>query len=318
MTIKNPRPIRELLKPAPLRPGDTVAVISPAGPADKTRLQAGLRQLARWGCNAIAGDHAQGRRAYFSGHDAERLDDLVNAFTNPDVHALFCSRGGYGSGRLLTHIPYDLIAQNPKIFLGFSDATALNWALFARTKLVTFTGPTVSEMGDGLSKSACAAFQSMIGPNPPPDPIWKGPLRTVRPGSAVGPLFPGCLSIIVSLLGTDFLPDLDGAILLIEDVGEKPYRIDRMLTHLKNAGILGRLSALLVGQMIDCWPKASRQKHLSLDEILLELTASHPLPIYAGLPYSHHPDRISLPVGVKAEISADGGLRLLEDPLKRS
>ena len=235
----------------------------------------------------------------------------------PSIKAIICSRGGYGSGRLLSQIPYNLIAANPKIFIGFSDVTALSWAIFSRTGLITFSGPTIGEIGDGLPEIAKRTFRAVIGSDKFPDSLWNDSLHPIRPGSASGTLFPGCLSIIVTLLGTPYMPDLRGALLLIEDVGEKPYRIDRMLTQLKNAGILDQISALLVGTMQDCWPKKNRGHHLTLEEILLQLTASHPIPIYTGFTYGHHPDRLTLPIGAKAEISETGGLRLLEDPLKR-
>ncbi|MFH1733532.1 MAG: hypothetical protein ABIE92_02380 [bacterium] len=134
----------------------------------------------------------------------------------------------------------------------------------------------------------------------------------LRPGSARGRLFPGCLSMIVTLLGTPFMPDLTGAILVIEDVAEKPYRIDRTLTHLKNAGILQKISGLVVGSMVDCWPETNRGQHLKLDDILLELTSDHPIPIGIGFPYGHHIDRVTLPIGVEAELS-ENGLDLLEE-----
>lgn len=317
MNTKVSKQLRKIIKPAPLLTGQAVRVISPAGPAEKTRLEAGLGQLRRWGYRPEASRHAGGHHIYLSGPDPERLDDLIQAFSDPTVQAILCSRGGYGSGRLLSKIPFDLITSNPKIFVGFSDITALSWAFYARAGLVSFSGPIACEIGNGLPEPSQKSLLAIIGPGQPPDPIWKGALTTVRPGSASGSLFPGCLSIIVTLLGTPYLPDLEGAILLIEDVGEKPYRVDRMLNHLKNAGVLDRISALLVGSMTGCWPRGRRGNHLALEEILLELTSANPIPIYTGLPYGHHPNRITLPVGVRVEISEKGGLRLLEDPLSR-
>jgi len=318
MNTKTPKKQPTILKPAPLHPGKAVAVISPAGPADENHLNAGVRELERWGYRVKVGEHTRGRIAYFSGSDQERLEDLLKAFSDPSVQAVFCSRGGYGSARLLEMIPYDFIAENPRIFVGFSDLSALNWAFFARARLVTFTGPLVTEIGEGLPDSTIRGFLNMIRPGRAPDTIWRGDWRAVRPGEASGPLFPGCLAIIVTLLGTPFLPDLEGAILLIEEIGEKPYQVDRMLTHLKNSGTLDQIAGLLVGRMINCWPKSRRGHHLSLEEILLDLTASNPIPIYTGLPYGHHLDRLTLPVGVNVEISEKEGLRLLEDPLARS
>lgn len=314
---KAPGKIAKIIKPAPLYPGKIIAVISPAGPAEENRLEAGLRELARWGYPVKAGRHARGRFAFLAARDAERLDDLIRAFTDPTVRAIMCARGGYGSGRLLGAIPYGIIVRNPKLFIGFSDLTALNWAFFAKAKLITFTGPLACEVGEGLPELTIRSFLNLVGPTAPPEPLWKGPLNVVRAGTARGRLFPGCLSLIVALLGTPYMPNVTGAVLLIEDIDEKPYQVDRMLVHLKNAGIFRKIAGLIVGRLTDCWPKANRGNHLHLEDVLLDLTASNPIPIYTGVPYGHNPERLTLPVGVRVEISEKGGLRLLEDPLNR-
>ncbi|RJP76941.1 MAG: LD-carboxypeptidase [Candidatus Zixiibacteriota bacterium] len=315
MNTDSPRRTRHH-KPAPLRPGQGIAVISPAGPSDPERVHRGADRLARLGYSVTVSPHALGRYAYFSGLDRERLDDLTTAFTDPRIRAVLCARGGYGSGRLLQSLPYEAIARNPKIFVGFSDLTALNWALYARSRLVTFTGPLVNEIGDGLPDLTLRSFFDMVDPSAVQKNLWPHPLTALRPGEARGRLFPGCLSLMVTLLGTPFLPDLRGAILILEDTDEKPYHVDRMLTHLKNAGVLDQLAGLVVGRMVKCWPKARRNDDLSLEEILLDLTSAHPLPIYTGLPYGHHPERLTLPVGARARVSPEG-VELLEDPLNR-
>jgi muramoyltetrapeptide carboxypeptidase len=307
-----------IIKPEPLKPGDVVAVISPAGPADEKRLHAGIRQLERRGLLVRPGDYAFGRRTYLAASDDERLSDLIAAFEDPSVKAVFCSRGGYGSGRLLQRIPYPLVAENPKLFMGFSDVTALNWAFFSQSGLVSFSGPTVCEIGDGLPDEASESFSRMIGLSAKLKILWQSNVSSLRRGCARGRLFPGCLSIIVTLLGTPYLPDLNDAVLVLEDIGEKPYRIDRMLTHLKNAGILDKIAALLIGEMRNCWPKTRRREHLPLKEILLDHTSDRPIPIYTGIPYGHQRNRITLPVGVPVEISEAKGLRLLESPLNPS
>jgi muramoyltetrapeptide carboxypeptidase len=305
------------IKPAPLPPGKTIAVVSPAGPSERERLESGVAILKQWGYQVRVGKFAHGCHTFFSGTDKERLHDLVAAFKDPSVRAIMCSRGGYGSNRLLEALPYEVIAAHPKIFMGFSDLTSLTWALNKKCGLVTFTGPLVNELGDGLPQMTVDSFLTLMGPQKSLGPIWSGPLTAVRPGTASGPLFPGCLSIVVTLLGTPYLPDLKGAILVLEDIEEKPYHIDRMLWHLKNAGIFDRISAVIMGRMTNCWPRTRRSDYPSLAELLLDLTASRPIPVYMDLPYGHHPERLTLPVGARVEISPETGLRLLEDPFNR-
>jgi muramoyltetrapeptide carboxypeptidase len=308
---------KELLKPPPLRSGDRIAVISPAGSAEKNRLQRGVDELKKMGYQVEIFSHAAGRYSIFSARDEERREDLIAAFRDPEIRAILCSRGGYGSNRLLDGIPFEVLAANPKIFVGFSDLTALTWSIFKHAHLVTFTGPLVCEFGENLPELTLRSFNGLIGAKYSTRFLWDGVMKPVRAGSAAGPLYPGCLSIIVTLLGTPHMPDLSGAVLLIEDTDEKPYQIDRMLYHLKNAGVFRRISALLVGRFTNCWPKIKRPGQLLLEEMLLDVTADHPIPIYIGLPYGHHPERVSLPVGVEVEISKRGRLRLLEDPLLR-
>jgi muramoyltetrapeptide carboxypeptidase len=214
-------------------------------------------------------------------------------------------------------LPYDLIARHPKIFVGFSDLTALNWALFKRCGLITFTGPLVNEMGEGLPQMTLDSLFHQIGAVKSDNSLCCSPLTVVRSGIASGPLFPGCLSIVVTLLGTPFLPDLKGAILVLEDIDEKPYHVDRMLRHLKNAGVFDKISAVVMGKMVKCWPQRSRKDYPKLADLLLEITSSRPIPIYLDLPYGHQPERLTLPIGVRARISPEEGLTLLEDPLRR-
>ncbi len=307
----------KIIKPEYLQPRQTVAVVSPAGPAEQRHLDRGLQTLQNWDFKVKLGRQARGREDYFSGTDRQRLRDLVKAFSDPAVKAILCTRGGYGSGRLLPHLPYSSIAKNPKIFLGFSDLTAVGWAIFARTGVVTFTGPLVSELGEGLPDLTHHSFQDLLLSAQPPEYLWNHSLEVIRPGEAAGRLFPGCLSLIVTLLGTPYCPNLTGAILLVEEIDEKPYQIDRMLTHLKNAGILRQISALLIGRMVNCWPAQPRAEHLQIGDILLDLTSDHPIPILTNIPYGHHPERLTLPLGTRVEVSSTAGIRLREDPLIR-
>jgi len=290
-----------------------IAIISPAGPIETKRLKAGIRQLEVWGFRPQLMKSTGGKKGYLAASDEERLADLITAFSDDSIDAVYCARGGYGSGRLLEKVPFELIRNNPKPFIGFSDVTALNWAIFAKTGLVTFSGPTIREIGKSVPDETLNIFRTVLGLDQFNGQIHPVNFRLLKPGTAEGKLFPGCLSIIVTLLGTRFLPDLSGAILLIEDVAEKPYRIDRMLTHMKNAGVFSQISGLIIGSMVDCWTDKRSTDHLNLEDILLDLTSEYDFPIALGFPYGHHINRVTLPIGTDAELT-DEGLEILQVP----
>jgi muramoyltetrapeptide carboxypeptidase len=235
----------------------------------------------------------------------------MDAFLDDGIAALLCVRGGFGAGRLLDLLDYDAIAAHPKPVIGFSDSTGLLLALYARTGLVTFTGALAdTDLGrrpvDPLvADSFCRLLQrpEPFGSLPAAD----GELIGLRPGNAQGPLVAANLALLCSLLGTPYAPCLDGAVLLIEDVGEAPYRIDRMLTQLRLAGILDHLSALLLGTFDDCFVPTEMEDSPTLEEIVEDAVGDRNLPVVGGVAYGHRRRRVVLPVGVSVCVDGRSG-----------
>lgn len=296
-----------MILPPQIRPGDTVGVVSPSGPFEPERLQPGLAYLSGRGYRTREGHSLYAHDRYLAGSDAARAAEVNAMFTDPDVRAIFTARGGYGSGRILDRIDYGAIKSEPKAFVGFSDTTALQLALYARTGLVTYSGVTLcADVGEeGLDPETEATlwqaleegrFGSIDG------------LRVLRGGPARGPLVGGCLSLVASLIGTPHMPDLSGTLLFMEDVNEAPYRVDRMLNQLLRSGILNEVNALLFGRFEGCEPE--RETEGPVEAVLEALVEEVDCPVYAGLPYGHGAGRRVLPVGLAAEVSKGGVLRI--------
>jgi muramoyltetrapeptide carboxypeptidase len=306
-----------LLKPPPLQPGATVGIISPSGSPDPDRLDAGIRYLERQGYRVIVGEHAGDARGYLAGLDHHRASDIHRMFADPEVGAIFCSRGGYGSGRLLDALDYDLIRSNPKPLVGLSDTTALQLSLLTRTDLVTFTGFALTwDLRNGVPDlfTERALWSVLTSTDPLSLALLEEvDLRVLHGGRAVGPLIGGCLTLLCTLIGTPYLPDLRGAILLLEDIDEAPYRIDRMLNQLRLTGVLGSVAGIVFGEFKDCFTPEEMERSLSLEEMVADLTAGLTIPIISNFPYGHGDRRLVLPVGVPVELDADRGVfRLLE------
>lgn len=304
----------DLLRARPLRQGDTIALVAPSRPASPELAAASCAYLERHGYRVHQARNLESSHYYLAGRDEDRAADLAEAFLDPGVDALFCARGGYGSGRILDLIDLDLVAAHPKILLGFSDTTALHLGLYARTGLVGFTGALTdtdlsrSPVEPHLEHSLWRALTSTR----PLGALVTEPekLEVLKPGRATGPLVPANLTLLCSLLGTPYLPDLTGALLLVEDVGEYPYRLDRMFNQLRLAGVLEKLGALILGQFRDCVDPDEMDTSPSPEEMVLELMTGVSVPVLTGFPYGHFPRRTVLPIGVRAIV--DTGLRTLD------
>ncbi len=308
-----------LLAPA-LRPGDTVGLVSPSSAtSDSFNLQLAAEVMEALGLKVRAGAHYARRHGHLAGTDAERAADINAMFADPQVRAVVCTRGGSGAARLLPLLDYGLIARNPKILLGYSDITALHCAIHARTGLVTFHGPIGSGSWPRFNVDQFRRLfferQLLEYRNPVADEDELVPRAnrtlTLRSGKARGKLVGGNLSVLVALAGSPYLPAFDGAILFLEDVGEAPYRVDRMLTTLKLSGALDRIAGFIFGHCTDCDP-GDGYGSLTLEQILDEHILPLGIPAYRGAQIGHIREQFIVPVGGQVEMDADAGtFRLL-------
>ena len=307
------------IKPPRLRPGDTLGLVAPASPAlEHSRIEKGVRYLESRGFRVKPGRYLQARDGFFAGTDAQRAADLNAMFRDPAVQGIFCLRGGYGSGRLLPLLDYTAIRRHPKIFVGFSDLTALQLGLLRRPGLVTFSGPLVAvEFARRIDPFTEEHFwrlltsRSRVGSLPAP--AYAHTLVPLQTGCAEGRLIAGNLALILSLVGTRHLPDLRRALLVVEDVGEQLHRLDRMWTQLRLAGLLRQLAGLVFGSFTQCPPALPPTATASLDRIQREAAHWIPGPVVRGLPYGHLPRRITLPLGLAARLDTRRGrLEILE------
>lgn len=295
-----------IAKPRRLRPGDVVAVIAPSGAVDEARLEAGVRVLEGWGLRVVLGESVRARQAYLAGADEARRGDLQRMIDDPDIRAIFCARGGYGSQRLLPLLHFDRLARQPKAIVGYSDATALlNAAVGAGA--VAVHGPMVADdLASGVTPNSAQRLWAVLSD---PEYLWEDEVpEIVRPGRAAGRLLGGCLSVLVATLGTPHAPDTTGAILFLEDVHEFPYRVDRLLTQLRQAGKLDRLAGLVFGTMAACRGVAGVHP---LD-VVREFFRDAPYPVGIGLPAGHDPgpaerENHALPLGVRVTIDTERG-----------
>jgi muramoyltetrapeptide carboxypeptidase len=297
-----------VLRPPPLARGDVVRVIAPGSPYDPAAFQAGLGVLRhRLGLRPRLRDDIDASAGYLAGDDARRLDEWREAVADPEARAIFCARGGYGAMRLLPAIdPAPLLAR-PKLLVGFSDVTALH-ALLNRAGLATLHGPVVTQLGRA-PEDALAHLEALLLGTAPRAGAWAAPApgagltgaATVTSGRASGPLLGGSLTLLAHLCGTPYLPPLEGAILAIEDVGERPYRLDRYLTQLSLAGALDGLAGVAVGQLSGCDGGDG-----SAAEAVHGLLRALGVPAVEGFPFGHEDRNLALPLGPRATLVAPG------------
>jgi len=295
-------------KPAALRQGDVVGVIAPAAAVDESRVQAGVRALEDAGLQVRLGAATLAKSGYLAGTDRDRLTDIHDMFRDPQIKAIIAARGGYGSGRLLPHLDIAVVRQHPKIFVGHSDLTFLLNDFVQRAGLVTFHGP----MSNGLPQrpAACDFLRSLL--NGKHDGWNQAAQAVIQPGTAEGVLVGGCLSIVVAMLGTPYAIETRGRLLFLEDVNEKPFRIDRMLVQLRQAGALDEVAGVIFGEMDGCTAPGSQP--VSVRDVIAEAFATAPYPVAFGLPSGHGLGTYTLPLGVRARLAGEH-LTLLESPL---
>lgn len=302
--------VGERRRPARLRAGATVAVVAPSGPVvGEERVRRGTAVLEGLGFRVQLAPHARDADGYLAGTDEHRAADLLDALEAPDVDAVMVLRGGYGALRTVRAIDparlAALTARPPKPVIGFSDATVLHAVLGRAPGWVTFHGPVLTSLGTATPATATALRATLFGPVP--QTVVGTPMA---PGRATGILLGGCLSLVASLLGTPWQPDLDGAVLLLEDVDEPPYAVDRMLTSLLAAGALDGLAAVVLGTFTDCHARPGPSPTSAsppVEDVLHERLVPLGVPVLAGLPVGHGRDVLTLPLGVRATVDADAG-----------
>ncbi|TYP95216.1 muramoyltetrapeptide carboxypeptidase [Fodinibius salinus] len=305
------------MKPPRLNKGDTIGLISPASRLDNLeRYDQIVQKIQQMGFAVKEGSHARDSYGYLAGRDADRAADLNAMFADEQVKAIIPFRGGWGSNRILNHINFDSIKNNPKILVGFSDITSLLLAIYAKTNLITFHGPVgKSDWTDYTTDH----FDNMLTGQPgntltiPQNKSCSGctPFIQITPGRAEGRLLGGNLSVLTAMMGSDYLPEWQGNILFLEDVGEDIYRIDRMLTELKLAGILDQISGFVFGQCTNC--SRSDEQSLSLQQVFSDHIKPLGIPAFSGAQFGHVSDMITLPIGLKAQIDArEGTIRCRE------
>jgi muramoyltetrapeptide carboxypeptidase len=290
-----------MIIPKPVAAGATLGVVAPAGAVKPDALERGLAQLRAWGFEVRLGEHVLARRRYCAGEPEARAADLEDLFRAPEVAAVICARGGYGTAHVLPLLDPAVLAAHPKLVCGYSDVSPLLGFLVERCGLVALHGPMVaSDLAKGLTPRAAERLRALLAA---PATLWREPVTEVlAPGVAAGRLVGGCLSSLVALLGTPYAVETTGAVLLLEDVAERPYRIDRMLTQLRLAGKLERVAGVILGSFADC---DGREEGDVAVAVFREFFAAAPYPVVAGFPAGHLSENLPLALGLPVQVDAE-------------
>jgi muramoyltetrapeptide carboxypeptidase len=290
--------------PTALTAGARVALVAPSGPLrDATDLERAIANVRSFGWEPVVGEHILERDGYLAGSDQHRIADLNRLARDDSIDAIWCLRGGYGAMRLLDAIDYDAFAQRPRALIGYSDITALHAAIGQRANLVTFHGPTArAELSEFTRKSFAEAVSAGDGTTR----THRGAgMTTLVGGQASGRVVGGNLALVAALVGTPYAWNLDGAILVLEDVSEQVYRIDRMLTQLCLSGALDRLAGIAFGNFTDIPDDASNAER-GLEHVLRQFAENVGVPAVMNFPIGHVPDHLTVPLGAIADLDADG------------
>ena len=295
-----------LIKPAGLPSGSAIGIVAPSGPYDPKRFDKGIDVIRALGYTVVIPEGLPIRNGFLAGTDEHRAAILIDMFRNPDIQGIICARGGYGSMRILDLIDYDTIRENPKVFIGFSDISALISSIYQRSNLVTFHGPVVTSLGSA-SQATIDALLNAITSQERIAVKAKEPV-IIRPGTCSGVVSGGNLATLCHLLGTSHTPDLEGHILVIEDIDEAPYRIDRMLFQMKMAGCFEGLKGIILGSFEKC---GAREEIFDLVNRIFDDTH---IPILAGFDFGHGSVNITIPTGIKAELNTESSTLYYREP----
>lgn len=321
---KAPAEEKPLLKPNKLQNGQTIGLVAPASNVwEDAEIHFAIDIIKSLGFSVKQGKHLFQRSAYLAGEDEQRADDINAMFADKEVQGIMALRGGFGTPRILPYLDFPTIEENPKVLVGYSDITALLHAIHIHTGLVTFHGPIARQ---SYSPYTLAEFKKVlmtpehpmvIGSPPPFEPEegraeLENRLHQITKGKARGRLIGGNLSLMTKLLGTPYEPDFKNKILILEEVGEEPYRVDGMLTHLWLSGKLQQLAGIAIGKFTDCQPTKPGPSR-SIEAIFQDRFKPLGIPVLAGLMVGHISNQTTFPLGVEAELDVDKGtLTLLE------
>lgn len=303
------------LKPPRLKIGDTVGLINPASIIDAKDIEQVGQTLADLGLKVKLGRHVLDRYGYLAGTDRDRATDINTMFADKTVQAILTVRGGWGCNRILPLLDYKLIRAHPKIIMGYSDITSLLLAIYAKSNLITFHGPVGTSTWNGFSLDYVQKILFNGEATTLQNPLKTDqviPIQTITPGKAKGKLIGGNLSVLTAMIGSPYLPEWKNSILFLEEIGEEVYRIDRMLTQLKLAGILNQISGFIFGNCNKCDPEEP-EKSLTLIQVLQDHIQPLKIPAWYGSAIGHIKDKFTLPIGVEVEIDASiGTVKMLD------
>lgn len=304
--------------PQALRPGSAIALVAPSSPFPIELYDRGRAILEQAGYKLFPGKNIFNKNGYLAGSDAERCEDLSAAILDPSIDAVICIRGGYGSGRLLPLLPFSTFARHPKVLIGHSDITFLHLALTSQANWITFHGPNLTGMAESPQKAE-NVLRVLAG-----EAVYEwrlAPGEILRHGRVSGPVLGGNLTCLIHLLGTPYLPDLTGRLLLVEDRGEALYRLDRMMTHLDLAGILPRLGGILLGEFTNCpagaavengaavdQKKCDAANHEKICEMVMDHVSGYDFPVVCGLPFGHGDCNEVIPIGARFLLDTQEGV----------
>ncbi|KTD43199.1 S66 peptidase family protein [Legionella parisiensis] len=283
------------IRPRALQKGDVLGIISPSSPLRSKSIDLSVHFLEEKGFKLKFGSHYQDEARFLAGSDADRAKDIMSFFADPKIKAIICSRGGQGSQRLLPLLDYEIIAQNPKALIGFSDTTALQLGLLKKTGLISYTGFTLTKSLTPLIKETLLACLMN-------EPYCIVAGECVNPGIVQGSLIGGNLSLITSLIGTPYQPDFRGKILLLEDVATEPFNVDRMLSHLELASVFAEVAGIVFGTFEQCISKDPEEG--TIDEVITEWSTRIKVPCIKFFPYSHGEKSCVLPLGGEITLNA--------------
>jgi len=292
--------------PPPLRPGARIGIVAPASPFDMKKFEGGLAVLKEMGFTPVTPEGLYKKERYLAGPDQHRAD-LVNRYFNDDaIQAVLCARGGYGTMRILNHLDFESIRKQPKIVVGFSDNSALLWALYQQCGLATFHGPTVTTLSHADPLTRTSFFTALTSNRNLELNTAEG--VPIRAGQATGLVAGGNLTTLCHLVGTPFRPRFQDHIVFLEDRGEAPYRIDRMLSQMKLAGCFNKVAGLVLGSFKDCG--STEEIHTIIKDVLFDM----PIPILGGFEVGHGDRNLTVPFGVTATLDTERGLLSYQSP----